>query len=315
MFFGVLRIPSVTDCIALEKETNGANNPNEKCGRPDLFAFQIVSGIVFLIVSLLGLHAWYHHTTTTATIAVTKKRYSLTTPASRLYGYQYESQMILVVNLSYQIWDFIISIGVIPEYCTTIMLLHHFVAALVAYYGLYNYMFSYYSIFFLGLSEVSSIFLVSLDLHKYFIPPTSSILSSSSSYTSPLIPSNLFFVYSQHVAGPLFVVTFLYYRIILWYYVSRRLWDDVHSVTTTTTMTANALSITPTRSKDESTDPPMTQTTTSATITTATTSLAEQVRPRRTYILYIWLYANLPMGVLQLYFLSIIIYEIHTKFF
>ena len=351
IFFGVLRIPSPEDCIATftttaitsttvqEQQTiietdsynnnnNNINTINEKCGRPDLFAFQIVSGIVFIVVSSLGLYAWYHHQitqhgTSTTTTTNNTKRYLLTTPALRLYGYQYESHIILIINLSYQIWDFIISLFVIPEYCTTIMLLHHFVAAIVAYYGLYNYMFNYYAIFFLGLSEVSSIFLVSLDLHKYFIPPIVSVISSSSpsisntslSSLSSML-SNLFFVYTQHVAGPLFVITFIYYRIILWYSISQRLWNDVRSVTTTTTTgtasstTINSTAVPTIAATKSTTDRPIITTT-----VTTTTSLAEQLRPHRTYILYIWLYANLPMGVLQLYFLSIILYEIQAKFF
>ena len=304
MFFGVLQIPSPDDCRTINHNTSDVTH-NEKCGRPDLFAFQMVSGLVFIVVSILGLHAWYHHRHTipsTGTTTGTTKRYSLTTPASRLYGYQYESHIILIINLSYQIWDFVISIGVIHEYCTTIMLLHHFVAGLVAYYGLYNYMFSYYAMFFLGLSEVSSIFLVSLDLHKYFIPMTPSSLSSPTTTITSTV-SNLFFVYSQHAAGPLFVITFIYYRIVLWYSVSKRLWDDVHSVTTIPTAAASIKSSTHPNTNGAGRP-----------ITTPTTSVAEQLRPHRTYVLYIWLYANLPMGVLQLYFLSIILYEIQAKF-
>ena len=320
MLFGALRIPSPDDCVALQQLPQPRQNEtaepthNEKCGRPDLFAFQMVSGLVFLVVSLFGLHAWYHIHRHPQLRGGEARRTTL--PASRLYGYRYEAHVILLINLSYQIWDFIISIAVIAEHGTTIMLLHHAVAALVAYCGLYNYMFSYYAIFFLGLSEVSSIFLVSLDLHQYFIPPTAVIrgvvapVSTTPQQHIPLVLSNVFFVYSQHIAGPLFVMTFIYYRIVLWYTVSRRLWDDVHFVTTAAADTGGR---TTTISNTKNTQP---QTTTTTTETTQTTiSIAEQLRPRRTYILYIWLYANLPMGVLQLYFLSIIVDEIQQKFF
>jgi TLC domain len=261
-----LRIPTKEYC---EDQLQSFNN--DKCGRPDLFAFQIVSGALFLIVGILGLYAWYVTPITSTSNVFTSpssngsssKNYSMDRPfdtaESRLFGYQKEAHWLTVLNFSYQLWDFLVSLY-IPEHCTLIMLTHHAVAAIVCFTGIYNYMMGYYAIFFLGLSEVSSIFLVSLDLSKYF-QPTSSQLSTPSMLT----------LYTSQYAGPLFVACFVYYRVLLWWPISKQLFDDIRTV--------------------------------------IKSGRDEQIRPGRTYILYVWLCLNIPMGVLQLYFLSLIFHE------
>lgn len=218
---------------------------NDKCGRPDLFAFQMVSGLTFILVGGLGLYMWH----------VQKSVHRFSTPEARLYGFQVEAKWLTVANLAYQLWDFGISLT-IPEHRTPIMLTHHAVAATVSFSGLYNYMLGYYAAFFLGLSEVSSIFLVSLDLSKYFQP----------------LPGTLFEAYISNCAGPLFVVCFIYYRVILWWPVSKQLFDDVRAVTAS--------------------------------------GQAEALRPGRTWILYLWVTLNFPMGLLQLYWLTLILAEV-----
>ncbi len=64
--------------------------------------------------------------------------------------------------------------------------------------------------FFLGLSEVSSIFLVFVDLAQYFPP----------------VPGTLFDSWVGIVCGPMFALTFFIYRIVLWWKVSYQLWSD-----------------------------------------------------------------------------------------
>jgi hypothetical protein len=281
MLFGTLKVPTSEYCIALRQQQESVGNKiNERCGRPDLFGFQMVSITVFIVSGIIGIHAWNQTTTLESKNSM---RYQLISPELRLYGYQSEGHILLLINLSYQIWDFVMSFYVIPEYYEIHMLLHHIISALVAFCGLYNHMFSYYAVFFLGLTEISSIFLVSLDLNEYFIeaPSLSSTGSESNDTPSTTVQSllsTIFFSFSKDIAGPLFVISFLYYRIILWWYVSLRLWDDVHTVV-------------------------------------VRTNSAEELRPKRSYILYIWLYCNLPMGILQIYFLSTIMSEIKAKFF
>jgi TLC domain len=223
---------------------------NDKYGRPDLFAFQIVSGSTFLIIGSVAFYVW-HKT----------DRYSIggavvTSPEQRLYGSTREGAFIALVNLAYQIWDFGISLT-IPEHCTPIMMAHHATAATVAWSGVYNDMMGYYAIFFLGLSEVSSIFLVSLDMSKYF---------------QPLPGTSLFVTVIEKCTGPLFVVSFIYYRVILWWPISRQMFNDIRQV--------------------------------------MSNGRAESLRPGKTWILFIWMILNVPMGLLQLYWVTIILAEI-----
>ena len=207
---------------------------NEKCGRPDLFAFQIVSGFIFWICGGLGLYSWLYSVPSG-------------TPESRFYGYDTPAKWLTIINFSYQLWDFVVSFG-IPEHCTIIMMLHHVVAATVSWSALYNDMVGYYATFFLGLSEVSSIFLVALDFSKYFQPQ----------------PGSWFQFYVGSIAGPCFAVTFVLFRVVLWWPVSFQLFQDVKKV-----------------NKD--------------------------LRPGRSWILYMWCCFNIPMGLLQLYWLTIIV--------
>jgi hypothetical protein len=262
--FGSLHIPTEEYCRNQLQYKN-----NDKCGRPDLFAFQIVSGILFLIVGLLGLYGWYWSPLTASSIGTVntrndngfnqKEQRSKDSAEVRLFGHQKVAQWLTVLNFSYQLWDFVVSLF-IPEHRTVIMLTHHAAAAVVSFSGIYNYMMGYYAIFFLGLSEVSSIFLVSLDLSKYF-QPSMQELSQPSMLTT----------YTSHFAGPLFVVTFVYFRVLLWWPVSKQMFEDIQTV--------------------------------------IRSGRTEQIRPGRTYILYIWIVLNIPMGILQLYFLSLIFEE------
>jgi len=99
---------------------------------------------------------------------------------------------------------------------------------------------------------------VSLDINKYF----------------ELQPGTLLQQFLQHITGPLFVVTFIYYRVILWWPCSMQLLKDVREVTST--------------------------------------GKAAEVRPGRTWILYMWLTLNFPLGLLQLYWLTLIVEEAHA---
>ena len=115
-------------------------------------------------------------------------------------------------------------------------------------------------VFYLGLTEVSSIFLIYIHLAKYF-PPT---------------PGSPFDLFIGMVCGPLFVVCFFYYRVVLWWQVSYVLWSDAAYV--------------------------------------IRSGVAEKLRPGRSFVLYIFLTANLLLGVLQLYWFGLVMVEVMKVF-
>jgi hypothetical protein len=170
----------------------------DECLRPDLMAFQCISGMVFVVCAILGIYAWY-------------RTRSCHSSSQRLFAQLPVAQWLTLWNLTYQIWDFGVSF-VIPEFTQPILLAHHAVAATVAYAALRYNMLGYYAIFFMGLSEVSSVFLVVIDLGRY-IPPE---------------PGTYYDTFVHQVCAPLFVVTFFYYRVILWWYpITINLLQDV----------------------------------------------------------------------------------------
>lgn len=221
---------------------------NNRCGRPDLFAFQIMSGITFIGCGGLAFYTWH------ISRSIHQKQ-NASTPESRLFAHHESAQWITVINFTYQIWDFAIS-WTIPEHCTVIMMTHHFVAAILNYTALDNRMLGYYPTFFVGLSEVSSIFLVMIDLAKYFQPQ----------------PGTVFDFVVNSIAGPSFVVCFLFYRVIRWWPISIQLYADVNHVL---------------QSK----------------------KYRHFMRPGQTWVLYMWVILNVPMGLLQLYWVTLILEE------
>ena len=233
----------------LDPEDCDKDESNDKCGRADQFAFQIVSGFTFLVIGNWALYDWHLRS------AGSLKQSIPNTAMGRLYAHNEVAQWITVINLGYQIWDFAVSLT-IPEYCTVVMMSHHTAAAIVAWSGIYNDMLSYYALFFMGITEFSSIWLVSLDIAKYFA----------------LTPGSLLQLFFQYASGPLFMLSFIYYRILLWWPCSLQLLNDVREVT-------------------------------------STGKAAEARGPGRTWILYLWLGLNFPLGLLQIYWLTLILTE------
>lgn len=217
-----------------------------KCGRADLFAFQVVSGLSFLPIAMISFYSWH--------VAHRPFRAIPDSPEGRIYGYLPECEYMAALNLVYQIWDFLVSLT-IPEFRSDpVMIAHHIAAAAVCYLCLDGYLLGRYAIFYLGLSEVSSIFLVLIDFSKYFHP----------------IPGSMF-DYVSKVSGPMFVGCFILYRVLLWWPNSFGLLADVRYV--------------------------------------VASGRSEQLRPGRTWVLYLLLMINFPLGLLQLYWLTIIFAE------
>lgn len=218
------------------------------CSRPDLMAFQFSSGLAILICSSLGFHSW----------VISRRVHTLlpSTPQGRLFGYLPEAELLAAVNFTFQSWDFVISLT-IPEHATAIMLTHHVLASLVSILSVTDQYLQYYGIFFLGLTELSSIFLVFVDLSRFF-PPRQT--------------GSVYDAFIGMFAGPLFVVCFIYYRVIRWWPVSRQLFSDARHV--------------------------------------LSSGQAQKLRPGKDWILYVYLGANLPLGILQLYWMTEIFSEV-----
>jgi len=240
---GVLPPPGDEHCVEfLEKDGD-----KSECVRADLFSFQVASGVALTSCAVIGIMAW--HVTKRAHVALPR------TPEGRLFGYLPEAELLAALNFTFQSWDFAVSLT-IPEHATPIMLGHHLMAAMVSWCSVrYQYL-HYYGIFFLGITEVSSIFLVFVDLARYFPPVPGSAFDTS---------VGLFF-------APLFAATFLYYRVVLWWPESYRLWSDVRHV--------------------------------------VRIGRAGQLRPGASWVLYLFLALNLPLGLMQLYWSSMILAEV-----
>jgi TLC domain len=226
------------------------NDKPTRCARSDLFAFQITCSVPITLTSFLGLYAWYKYAH-----AVPQN------PAGRLYTVLPIAEKITAVNFTFQLWDFVVSLF-IPEHRTALMLTHHLLAASVSGSALSGGIVGYYAIVFLGLIELSSVGLAWIDLSTFF-PPSDK--------------SSLFALFVQNVAGPLFVLPFVYYRVIMWWPCSYKLWTDVHHV--------------------------------------VTSGQASKLRPGYNWVLYLLCTINLPLGLLQLYWLRTIIEEVQKVLF
>ena len=139
---------------------------------------------------------------------------SSSTPATRTLCRLVHAEYLCVGILAFQTWDFVASCTM-PEHYVTEFLVHHVLSAITAYMALEYRMVHHYAIFFGGCSEISSIFLVWVNMDQYF--PASNI--GSSVWTT-------FIMMNQGI----FVIAFIAYRIVGWIAVSIPLWKDVMSV-------------------------------------------------------------------------------------
>lgn len=176
----------------------------EECRRPDFVAYKVTSLVAMLIMGLQGIYNW--HFTAKA------RQLSKATPEDRLFGYWEAADYQNVVIFCYQVCDFMTCFA-IPENIDPIFVVHHTLAIITAYCSLEYQMVSYYSVFYGGCSEFSSIFLVFLDREGWF--PVSE--------GSPMDQWQL-------VCKGMFFLTFSYYRIFGWISYSFTLWKDCHAV-------------------------------------------------------------------------------------
>lgn len=178
----------------------------DKCptNRPDLFAFQMGSGLAIFYVSFLSVVAWYQFKQS--------GRLPGDTVEERIFGYHNYAQKIAIGNFIFQFWDFFISLF-IREHCNTIMLCHHLFTAMTAWFCFQNQILLYYAVFYLGLSEISSIFLVVVDLGKYFPPPDGS-----------------WYHVVVEISKVGFAVMFIWLRVIMWFIVSFKMYLDIFEI-------------------------------------------------------------------------------------
>lgn len=170
------------------------------CTRPEIFAFEFVNAVTFLWQSIIAIRSFHFRKT--------PMKIFPQTPVGRVYGYSEESELIACISLTIQAWGLVMT-PLIPEFTSPIMLGHHFCAALVSFVALQYQYYYYYSVFYLALSEVSSLPLLVMSMSKYFPPAPGSLQQIA-----------------NDIAGPAFAVTFTYYRVYLWLKVTRQLWSD-----------------------------------------------------------------------------------------
>lgn len=119
---------------------------------PSLFAHQVCSLAAILFISSCGVRYWF-----TEADGVKDRLYS------KLEG----GVVVAKANLAFQIYDLVATIC-IADLRKAEMLVHHTLAVLLAYFLLRDDYCHYYSIFFLGVTEASTIPLCIVDVFKYF---------------------------------------------------------------------------------------------------------------------------------------------------
>lgn len=239
---GSYLVPDEKYCIN-QKETDST------CTRPDLFAFESICGSIFVFMSIISIKHWYF----------LGKGYPQGiskhgTRHSRILGHMPVAEFLSATSFVFQSWDLVLTLF-IPEFNEPLMIAHHILAATVSWFSLQYQLFHFYSVFFLAMSEISSVPLIVMSLCKYFPPAEGSILDTLLA-----------------ISRPAFAVTFAYYRVFQWWKVSLNLWSDVLFLL-----------------RDGS---------------------IEQHRPGKSFACYFTLISNVILGMLQVYWFSLIVQEI-----
>jgi hypothetical protein len=216
-----------------DNNNNNDSNSTLPCHRPDLLAYKVTSFVAMVIMGSMGFYHWYcnpAYQQQQPQKSSSSSSSSSSPEEQRLLGYWEAAEYQNVAILCYQIWDLVVSLS-IPEHCQPIFLLHHVLAGLVAYWSLRYQLFGYYSIYYGGCSELSSIFLVWTDVTDMF-PMVGSSSSSTTTTTAAMVVGSI-----VQVSKVLFVITFIYYRVIGWIFqVGIPLWKDTWHVQTTLAM-------------------------------------------------------------------------------
>ena len=262
------------------------NDEGHECWRGDLFAFEVASGVTLIWSGIVGFFTW-HMSDMDNSIPMT--------PEGRLFGYLPQAHILTAVGTTFQAFDFFISLF-IEEQCTPLMLCHHLMAATVAWYGLNNQYFHYYG----GKEKMGNANAPNnkqrLDSHKFLCYLSFFLiyrhhqqrnlvffLGCSEISTIPLlfidvarffppVPGSKYDLFIGAICNPLFAITFTYYRVIAWWKVSRQLFEDCLFV--------------------------------------LRTGKAHKLRPNRNHVLYVMMFCNILLGIMQLYWFRFILFAI-----
>ena len=168
---------------------------------PFLLAFELTCFVPLAYCAFVGTYGWLYDLEDGYDTAWAR----LHTPIPM------SSRKMILVNCGFQIWDFFVSFGH-GELSKIEMLLHHSLAAGLAIAGLHMGFGQYYGLFFMGVTETSSLPLVWVDLGKYY-PELSKRLPTM----------NL-------LAKALFALMFIVVRDVLFIKHSIQLWKDSFEV-------------------------------------------------------------------------------------
>lgn len=122
--------------------------------RPAFVAHQVCSLFGVLGSGYYGYHYW------------TTEANTVHTMQDRLFKPLEGGPVVTRINLAFQIYDLVTTI-LIPEIRKPEMLGHHTLAIILAYYVIRYQYAHYYAIFFLGMTEISSIPLTFMDVFKH----------------------------------------------------------------------------------------------------------------------------------------------------
>lgn len=196
--------PNASDTTFPSAQQQYCASDDEPCIRSDLLGIFAAMLVMQCYMASIGFLAWYY--TGRAHTALPD------TPEGRLFGYLEEADQLNAGIFLFQWCDFVVCV-LVPELYSPIMVTHHVLAGLCAWFSLEYQIVHHYAIFFGGCSEISSVFLVICDVNEYF--------PVGNSVDSPLLSSFIFFCQVS------FALTFFYWRVISWWIVSYRLWIDV----------------------------------------------------------------------------------------
>lgn len=176
----------------------------DECLRPDLLAYKATALVAMSTMGLMGVYNWHFNPRI--------RQLSKATPEDRLFGLNLDSaDYTNVVILCYQFYDLCLSLT-IPDNRDPIFLIHHVLAMITSYCALEYQMVPYYSIFYGGCSEFSSIFFVFISKDMVAVTP-------GSLFDQWLLVCKVMFFFS-----------FTYYRVFGWIYNSFLLWRDCRIV-------------------------------------------------------------------------------------
>ncbi|GAB5361843.1 hypothetical protein AAMO2058_000747500, partial [Amorphochlora amoebiformis] len=130
----------------------------------------------------------------------------------RIYDYQEGAVILAKLNFAFQIYDLVISMSV-KTLRKPDRVAHHFITAILAFWSYHYNLCLYYSIFFFGVSEVSSVFLTFVEFFKEFP-------SLRDEAITPML-----FQFNE-ISRMMFAGLFLSIRVVYWPYVSMQFWGD-----------------------------------------------------------------------------------------